>query len=191
MVRAPTGQSIGNNANDLTIGQSGTANLPDLLHKAAGHRCPVVTVESHSQSWPQWPVPLPRRLLNCRLSYPGGIPFEFPTPVTSSGRWIGCPGVGPIRGYHNAGLAIMSVEAKLPAHQVPAPASVGQRTDTRPAGPTSTRCHSICYIKRSCSRMLHGGYRSKTPASRRCRHPAGCLCRDLNVLDLAGTRRHR
>ncbi len=48
----------------------------------------------------------------------------------------------------------MSVEVKLPAVQLPMPASVGQRTDTRSTGP----CHaskSNCYTNCSCPRLPH------------------------------------
>ncbi len=38
--------------------------------------------------------------------------FEFGAPLTLFGWWIGCPGVGPIRGSHNGGLAAAVLRPK-------------------------------------------------------------------------------
>ncbi len=74
--------------------------------------------------------------VDCRRS--GGVAdvdfeFEFGAPRTLFGWWIGCPGVGPIRGCHNGGNGRHCVEAKMLARKLCLPASVGQRTDTRSA----------------------------------------------------------
>jgi len=53
------------------------------------------------------------------------------------GRWVGCPFVGPIRGCHRTGRTNHSVSAVTKGNPKPQPASVGQRRDTRLAGPAS------------------------------------------------------